>query len=764
MQIKMRKVLAVLAAAATMGGMTLSVYSEDAAETEETAAEESEDSGSNNKKTRTVEEVLDKMEKVAENDKMELLYYKKEDLIGLKNKANGYIWWSTPINAKASNAKGAQVQELLSGMTLTYGDPAKRRTAKLASSNKSSKDFEKIDNGMRLTYTFASEKDANGEKTDPGITIPVEITLEDDHMKLYVNTAEIIEKDSSQTGKLTTGLTFMSTFGAGEMDEDGYFVIPDGSGAVVEFNNGRTGYSPYAGKVYGRDLTAVPNTKPTVTRQVYLPMYGIVKEGNGMLVVADKGDGCATINSYTSRQNSTDYNACYFSFELRTADEYLMGGEANPLKVFEKRGIHVPEVEVRYYPIEGDSIDYIDIADAYRDYLVNEKGLEQKADDTSLYVDFYGGTLKKQSVAGFPVEMKTEITGYESAQKILEILKAGEAGKIVVNYSDWTNDGITGKVADSASPSGTLGGKGKFKALLKYAEGNDITIYPETDITTFESGGGYFTFTDTAVRVSNAFARLYVYDLAHGIQSKFYDPLSLLSPNSYKEAYSKAAKSWSKFGLEGISLGGGTTMLYGDYGRKTSSRDESIFKLQDCYQTAKDTVGSVLAEAANAYAIPYADHITNVPLCSSKFDMFNYDIPFYQIVMQGVAPVGTTPVNGDPEPEKLILQAIAAGVVPGYDLIFEDASELKDTRYDGLFYAHYAYWTDTASGSAKLYEDVLGNVKDKKITSYSEEDGVITTVYEGGTEIVTDLNKRTIKANGKTYKLADYIGKGGAAE
>ena len=40
MQIKLRKVLAVLAAAATMGGMTLSVYSEDAAETEETAAEE----------------------------------------------------------------------------------------------------------------------------------------------------------------------------------------------------------------------------------------------------------------------------------------------------------------------------------------------------------------------------------------------------------------------------------------------------------------------------------------------------------------------------------------------------------------------------------------------------------------------------------------------------------------------------------------------------------------------------------------------------
>lgn len=132
MQIKMRKLLAVLAAAAAIGGMTVSVYSDDSAASEETAAEESaEDSGSKSKKTRTVEEVLDKMEKMAENDKLELLYYKKEDLIALKNKTNGYIWWSTPVNAKASNAKGAQVQELLSGMTLTYGDPEKRRTAKL---------------------------------------------------------------------------------------------------------------------------------------------------------------------------------------------------------------------------------------------------------------------------------------------------------------------------------------------------------------------------------------------------------------------------------------------------------------------------------------------------------------------------------------------------------------------------------------------------------------------------------------------------------
>ena len=106
-------------------------------------------------------------------------------------------------------------------------------------------------------------------------------------------------------------------------------------------------------------------------------MYGIVKGDSAMMVVASKGDTCASINSYVSNQNNTDYNSTYFDFELRTSDEYLMGGESNPLKVFEKRGILIPEIEIRYYPVSdnGEEVDYTDIAAKYRDYLIKEKGV-----------------------------------------------------------------------------------------------------------------------------------------------------------------------------------------------------------------------------------------------------------------------------------------------------------------------------------------------------------------------------------------------------
>ena len=66
------------------------------------------------------------------------------------------------------------------------------------------------------------------------------------------------------------------------------------------------------------------------------------------------------------------------------------------------------------------------------------------------------------------------------------------------------------------------------------------------------------------------------------------------------------------------------------------------FILEKNFAAADEKVGSILADQANAYALPYADHIINVPLSSSKFDIFDAEIPFYQIVMHGVVPYSTT--------------------------------------------------------------------------------------------------------------------------
>ncbi|MDE6762962.1 MAG: hypothetical protein K2J73_04715 [Oscillospiraceae bacterium] len=758
MQKRIKKLIACLCCLAMMVPLCAIPASSDSEPAEETSSSDSdapmdEDDYAmdDDEPLITDEQAMAEMKLAVENDKLALWYNDKDITLALQDKNTGKIWWSNPINADASAGRAAQKQELNSGLTLVFGEPAARRTTQNHSKARSTATMKATATGLEVTYDFSQAE----------IVIPVVYTLHDDYMSLNVVTADIDEKTAS---KITTNLTFMSTFGAADTEEEGYFVIPDGSGAVINFNNGKAGYRVYKGKVYGRDITAVSTTKPTTSRQVYLPMYGIVKGDSGMMVVADKGDTCASINAYVAGQKRTSYNSCYFDFEIRTSDEYLMGGEANPLRVFERRGILVPEIEVRYYPVSNSdksAVDYTDIANAYKNYLKTSQGVEksQAADNSALYIDLYGATLKQETVLGFPVTMQHKTTTFSDAKNILEQLKGLGVDNMVVNYNQWTTADIKEKVSDKAKPASILGGKSDFDALMNYAKSNNITVYPEVDNLTFKSGSGYFTMTDTAIRVSNAYSRQIEYDLAHGVENKFYDAMSLLSPRKYAKMFTNLSKSYSKYGLDTISLGSATTVIYGDYGKNSVSREMFKTNLQGYMEELKASVPSILADGANAYVLKYVDHVTNVPLNSSKYDVFDGDIPLYQIVMSGLKPVSTTAVNGDAQVADLVLRAIACGSNLRFDFTAETADELKDTRYDVLYYSNYEYWLEDAAGCYKFANEVLSQTAGAEITDYNIlSDSEIETVYSNGTTTRVNLNDKTVTVNGKTISIYDYVG------
>lgn len=760
MQKRLKKLIACLCCLAMMIPLcVVPANAEDAPAADTAASEEAAESGETyamdpEEPIITDEQALAEMELAAENSKM-ALHYNKKGQIALTDKATGEVWWSNPINVDAAAGKAAQKTKLKSPMTMTFAQPSKRSTTAQNSADQKVKCNTKVkknSDGIEVTFDYGNAE----------ISVPVKYTLKEDYLSVSVDTEGIVENSGD---KIVTNLVMMGAFGAAEPDETGYFVIPDGSGALINFNNGKMNYKSYKGQVYGRNVTVVETTKPAVTQQVYLPMYGIVKGNSGMMVVADKGDTCATINAYTKGQEKTSYNACYFDFEIRTDDEYLMGGDANPLAVYEKRGILVPEIEVRYYPVSNDDkseIDYVDIADSYKNYLTKEQGVTKSpaADTSALYVDFYGAVMKQETVLGFPVMMQHETTSFEEAKTILEKLKELGVDDIVANYNQWTTDDIKEKVADDAKPASKLGGKKDFKSLKAYAEENGIALYPGVDNLTFESGNGYFTMTDTAIRVSNAYSRQIEYDLNHGVENQFYDAISLLSPRKYEKMFDSLAKSYSKAEINNISLGSATTVIYGDYGRKSVSREMFKFNLQTYLEEMKGSIGSILADGANAYVLKYVDHVSNVPLNSSKFDIFDQEIPFYQIVMSGIKPVSTTAVNGDAQVADLVLRAVASGTNLRFDLLAESADELKDTRYDKYYYANYEYWVEDAAACYKFADEVLSKTAGSAITEYNVlSETQIETVYENGTKTIVDLEARTVDVNGKKVSIYDYIGK-----
>ncbi len=687
----------------------------------------------------------------AENDSFRMLVDDRTSIMGIENKETGYIWWSSPIDAsQGSEASDLLLAELRSSGLFNYGNLDNRsnnNTLRSGNSGDCTVTVSDIEGGVRVTYDYKKA----------GFSFPVDYTLGEDCLRAYLCTSEIEEKDPRHTA---TEVTLLGSFGAASSDEEGYFVIPDGSGALIRFNNGKgSNAAGYSQRVYGRDVTAVPETMGAAAEQIYLPVYGIVKEDNAMLVVAAQGDANALLTAKTPLQSNNGYNTCNFRFTLRNTDTYRMAGSNEALTVFERGSIGSGDIELRYYPISGKGVGYTDIAARYRRYLEEEAGVRNRTKEKSapLYVDLLGGVMKKRSVIGIPVNMKTAVTDFDEAEDILETLRNSGVDDMVISYANWTGDGIKNKVDTKAKPAFVLGGKSDFRSLMDYVDENGFELYPVSDNRDFRSGNGYYAFAGSAVRVSGSYSRILSYDRAYGVPDSSKENKSLLSPKYYGKVFGKVSKNYDKAGIDGLCAADLTTSLYGDYGKKHITRADSMQELIECYAQVDDRLGNgLLAENANAYALPYVNRIKDVPLNSSRFDIFDEDIPFYQLVMHGLIPYAVSAVNGSPDPETMLLMAAATGSGITYDMMDAEPGDIMDTEFDIYYYADCVNWTDTAAAEYELLRPVLADVSTSTITGYERSGDKITAEYSNGTVVKVDLGKKTIDFNGRVTNVEDF--------
>ena len=104
--------------------------------------------------------------------------------------------------------------------------------------------------------------------------------------------------------------------------------------------------------------------------------------------------------------------------------------------------------------------------------------------------------------------------------------------------------------------------------------------------------------------------------------------------------------------------------------------------------------------------------------------------------------------------------AAATGSNLSYDMIYEETGELKDTDLDGLYYANYKGWTDTAAEDYRLLAPLLGAVSDSFITGYEQKGDIITTEFSNGTVVTADLGAMTVRYNGSVIELGRNKEKG----
>lgn len=755
-----------------------------AEDTEAAGTAEAEAPAETTKEPISEEDEIAKCEVAASNENYELLVNTQTGLFAFRTKDGEHIWWSNPYNADddpvANNSKKEDLKS-----SLVINAVKVRDTESPSTTIRSYKDSLKqvafdendmpvqtltvtmVENGFRAEYYFPNE----------GIRIPYYITLNNDYVEASIAVDEIYEVEGddnatvSESSRSIVDVNLLQDLGAAFTDEEGYIITPDGSGAVINFNNGKGNTNEYTQRIFGRELAKSQDLAPAKTEQAYLPVMGIVRNDNALLEVVTEGAAYATARAAVSGQKSTSYNSAWFNFTLRATDTYFMGGQnASALNAYQEDIIPESRLTVRYYPIVKDGVSYVDVAKRYQQYLVEEKGLTKTdKEEAPLYLDIYGGTIKEQSIIGFPVKLETAATTYEQAKEILQTLNELGVKNVIVSYEDFNGAGITSRISNSVDYSGTLGGKNKFKELKSYCDANGIILAPSVDLMEYErSGNGYSKTGASAISITKAYATQTVYELAFGTPNDTRSSWYLLSPAYYQKVYGEVVSSFTKEGMQAISVADGTNKLYSDYTSNVSrstSRQQAVNNLVAGYEMIKQSNLTFVSGAANEYALPYVTYLKDVPLYSSNFDVYDYDIPFYELVIHGYIPYTTKAKNASSGADELFVYSVATGTPLHYEVMYQDPNEFTDCSYDELFYTYYKGWLSDISAEYKFMQQYVLPLTDETIDDFERISRYeYKTTFSDGTVVEVNLDTLKIVINGTEVNVSDFEQKGATTD
>lgn len=688
---------------------------------------------------------------------LELYLNKERAVFAVRVKASGYVWYSSPLDWESDDfASGYNKNALASLMQVNTKDskgsfyPANSYMNAVV---RGGFRVEREDDGFVLNHNFKRD----------GFFIPLHVSLEDDSLvvKFYFDEIEEEEEDPESTlGVLRLlDITLLPYFGAAPKGEKGFIFVPDGSGAIINFDNNKSS-SLYSQYVYGRDKSIVPAMKKTVVEDVYLPVFGLSRENAGFIAVVEENRSNSIVSASTSGQ-MTSYNNVNSKCIIRDVDTFTFRertGTPRNISIFQKRDM--PNCKdyysVRYIFLDKNENDYVGMANKYRKYLQDKDlfPVEKTDKDFSMNLNFIGAGTKKKAVFGLPSRVNIPFTPFEDVTKIVTELEDQGVENFVVKYDGWINGGLFGKYPSKPAPAKSLGGKRGLKSLISFLKektadfylGADFVNVYKTDLKHIKELSANRQINKSPVTIPDY--RMSTFDEKTGSDNYSYWMLRL---PFVKKFYEKFLKKFSKkYEGNGLALDSLGNNVGSDFGNNGSSRDQTAAGFEELLSSTANTNPLLLSRPFD-YAFSSVSYITDAPVRSSDFEIENYSVPFYQIVIKGYIPFSNLSANQSLDNETYLLKLLETGSDISYLWITRNQDELRDSRLQSYSFAYAEDWLQESVENYKAVKDILEKLSGKTITGHKVfENGARITIYEDGTKILTNYSDKVVSEEGLT--------------
>lgn len=692
---------------------------------------------------------------VAENDRLELHYDTVESQIILKDKLTQEEWRSTPDDiAQDKRATGVNKINRQSDLIVQYHNTSyvtDQVNSYTGAIKKGDFTWELIENGVAIRYYFPKQ----------GFVIPVQYVLEEDCLAASIISEGIEEEvwedpDTDPEKKQSVmNVALLPFMGAAGSDDEGYLIIPDGSGALIHFNNGRTGAAIYQQDVYGRDDALTIRKAATTTYDVNMPLFGIVRNGRALMAVVENGDYQAQLNAMVNGQ-LTGYSNAYFAAQYihMEANTIMPGSEHStdvmlPTNTFRDMG----NFTVRYYPLAAENATYADVAAAYRAQL----GLKESiADAATQQLEMVASIPSIDTFLGVPYESVRVLTSYEQAAQTLRDFAAEGLNDLTLRYTGWSKQSVRGKMVTGLDLDNRLGGKKAFDGLRQAVKEIGAEMVLAVDlIDIYEDGNGYWSLFAATDSVNSTAKQVPEFLQSTGYQDPEGKPWYLLSPDKVPEAARKLAENLSGQ-VDGVSLSMLGNTVYSSFGKTGISRTSAGMYWQQALETLSGKIQTLSAKTASAYAFPYIEQVDATPCASSRFEVTDMEIPFYQMVTHGAMALYTEPANEDGNVRKALLRAIEYGMYPSWRVIAGDTALLSGTDYASWHAASLDAWREEIKNTA-AWMAPLGVYAGMQMTGHEQVTATLSvTTYANGDMVLVNYGSEDAEHLGVTVPALGY--------
>jgi hypothetical protein len=513
---------------------------------------------------------------------------------------------------------------------------------------------EYYEDAARFTVSSGTEK--------PAFNVVMRYTLDGRSLVVSVPFDQITYRPAFPVTRLDL-LPFM---GAGGLDDEGYLLVPDGSGALIYFNNGKYNQIPYNIGVYGWD-EAMPREAVVIDNKAPFPAFGVHKNGAALLCVIEEGSAYASVRADVSGRNCS-YNSVYPCFDMIHGALMDISGRSDRAVYLYERDLPAGEgITLRYTPCaEGG---YVGMAKEYRSWLIRKYPLlkeKSKESGVPVAVEIVGAVNKTQHRLGIPADLPLKLTSYKETESMINDFAGFGWKNVRIKLNGWFNRSVDHTVPVKIKLIKKLGGRKDFAKVVSAADQGNFQLYPEADflyIKDVKLFSGYSLYRDSARYVNRKRIEKYPYSFVWFGERILWGKLSHIArPVSMMRMIDGFMQKSAKLGMRNVAFRSMGSKLSGDYNEKRLVSREAAMRMRQDKLAQLDNGGTgILLNTGFAYSVPWADFITDMPLDDQSFGITDVAVPFYQIALHGLVPYTGRAINLAEDYTRNLLKTIEGG-------------------------------------------------------------------------------------------------------